>query len=66
MNLRDILNATIMLPERYTGFAKIIVTDAGDARHSYGASMINQNSFAFYGRGQNTAANVVIIGWSEF
>ena len=66
LSLQGFGPGNVWIPEKYTGFAQILITDDGDAKYSYGARMVDQNHFYFSGRGRNSVAHIVIIGWSDF
>ena len=66
MKIKNLGEVDVWLPERYTGFAQVFITDDGRSRLSYAGNMISQNQFRFFGHGNGTNANVLVIGWGDF
>lgn len=54
-------NQTISLPERYTGFTKVVATDVGVGRHVVGARVENGNQLVLENGGR-TGLNIIVIG----
>lgn len=52
---------TISLPERYTGFTKVVATDVGGGRHVVGARIENGNQLVLENGGR-TGLNIIVIG----
>lgn len=52
---------TISLPERYTGFTKVVATDVGGGRHVVGARVENGNQLVLENGGR-TGLNIIVIG----